>query len=83
MAEQFDRTNTVSINLNDKDGVENRPDLKLDINIDGVRYFASAWKKQGRSGTFYSGPVEVADDKYQPNGAPVAASRSADDGIPF
>lgn len=72
----FDKTNTVTVNKNDKQGNENWADLKLDINIDGVRYFGKVWKKDG----FYSGPVEKADEKYQPNGG---SSSSSDDGIDF
>ena len=75
----YDRTNTFTINQNDKDGVESRPDLKLDINIDGVRYFGSAWRKEG----FYSGKVEIADDKYQPGETRAPAASNADQEIPF
>lgn len=63
---EFDKTNTISVNRNDKGDNENRPDFKADINIGGVRYFASLWQREGAYGTFLSGPVEKADDKYQP-----------------
>lgn len=70
MADKFDKTNTITVNRNDKDGNEARPDFKADINIGGVRYFASLWQKDGDWGTFLAGPVEKADDKYQPGAAP-------------
>lgn len=74
----FDKTNTFTVNKNDKGDNPDRPDFKLDINIDGVRYFGSGWTRQSAHGTFVSGPIERADDKYQPNGA-VAAGVSSDD----
>lgn len=80
----YDKTNTVTINQNDKGGVESRADLKLDLNIDGVRYFAKAWRHDGSNGAFYSGPIERAAEQYQPSGSPVAAVASnGDDSIPF
>lgn len=81
----YDNTNTVVINQNDKGDNPKRADLNLDINVDGVRYFAKAWKKSGSNGSFYSGPLERADDKYQPDGATTAPANSTpgDDDIPF
>jgi len=76
----FDKTNTFTINKNDKGDNPDRPDFKLDINIDGVRYFGSGWTRQSANGSFVSGPIELADQKYQPNGAvPAGVSNEADD----
>lgn len=77
----FDKTNTFSLNRNDKGGNEKRPDYKGEVNIDGVRYWLSGWIRQGPDGSFISGPIERADDKYQ-YGTPVGTTASGDD-IPF
>ena len=43
---------------NDKKTTEMHPDFKGDFNIDGVNYWISAWKKDGKYGTFLSISVE-------------------------
>lgn len=74
---EFDNTNTITVNVNDKGENPKRPDYRVDLNINGTRYFGSLWKRTGSNGSFLSGPVELADAKYQPNGA--GASDEADD----
>lgn len=78
----YDDTNTFSLNKNDKDGVERRPDYKGKVNIEGRIFWLSGWIRQGANGSFISGPIELADDKYQPVGA-TAGSAPADDDVPF
>ena len=77
----FDETNTFSLNKNDKQGNEQRPDYKGKVNIDGRVYWLSGWIRSGRNGSFISGPIELADDKYQPQTAGVSAG--SDDDVPF
>ena len=64
----YDNTNTITVNRNDKGDNEKRPDFRAKINIEGVVYWGSLWQRDGANGPFLSGPVEKADDKYQPGG---------------
>jgi hypothetical protein len=80
----FDDTNTFSLNKNDKQGNERRPDYKGKVNIEGRIFWLSGWIRQGANGSFISGPIELAEDKYQSQPAGVGAgSASADDDVPF
>lgn len=77
---EYDNTNTLTVNKNDKGDNPKRPDFRVDLNIDGVRYFGSLWKRSGSRGDFLSGPIEKADEKYQPGGASDDAPAEEKDG---
>jgi len=47
---EFDNTNRGSIFKNDKKTEEKHPDMSGSINIDGVEYWISGWKKQSKQG---------------------------------
>lgn len=86
----FDNTNRGAIWPNDKEGVETRPDFRGSVNIEGVEYWVSAWKR--KEGAKAKSPsltfnVEKKEDKYQPK--PEQQSKDTgkwddfDDDIPF
>jgi uncharacterized protein (DUF736 family) len=47
---EFDSTNRGSLFKNDKKTEEKHPDMSGSINIDGVEYWISGWKKQSKQG---------------------------------
>lgn len=49
----FDNTNRGRLFKNDRKTEERQPDLTGDINISGVDYFLSAWKKTSKTGKNY------------------------------
>lgn len=75
----FDKTNTFSLNKNDKGDNPARPDYRGEVDINGVRYWISGWIRDGANGKFISGPVELAKDEHQYNAQPVGA----DEDVPF
>ena len=42
----FDNTNRGSIRKNDKKQSDNHPDFKGELNVDGILYWVSAWKRK-------------------------------------
>jgi hypothetical protein len=66
MSKQFDKTNTWTLNKNDKGDNERRPDYRGTVNIEGVEYTLSGWVREGAKGKFISGPVEPKKDDKQP-----------------
>jgi hypothetical protein len=80
MTKQFDKTNTWTLNKNDKGDNERRPDYRGTVNIDGVEYTLSGWVREGAKGKFISGPVELKKDEKQPA---KATAGDDDDLIPF
>jgi hypothetical protein len=46
MAEQYDNTNRGSIWKNDKKETETHPDFTGSLNVNGVEYWVSAWKRK-------------------------------------
>jgi hypothetical protein len=65
---QYDNTNRGIISKNTRKETEAHPDIKGQINIDGVEYWLDGWLKQKNDGTgsFYSLSVK-------PKNAPAAA----------
>lgn len=47
---KYDNTNRGVLFPNDKKGNEKRPDMTGDINVEGVEYRLSAWKKSSKTG---------------------------------
>ena len=58
----FDNTNRGVLFPNDKKGNEKRPDFTGDLNVDGVEYRLSAWKKASKQGNnFLSISVQLKE----------------------
>ena len=57
---------------NDKEGVENRPDYRGDILIDGQEYWLSSWLKKDKNGnTFMSLQAQKKDAKPATKAPPI------------
>ena len=46
---EFDNTNRGSLFKNDKKTEEKHPDMSGSINIDGIEYWISGWKKKSKA----------------------------------
>lgn len=83
----FDKTNTFTLNINDKQGNDKWPDRCGTLNVAGVEYFMDGWLKDGPNGPFLSGKIK-RKDKQPTAQAPAKAERQPGqdddpDGIPF
>jgi hypothetical protein len=86
---EYDNTNRGSIWKNDKKETEKHPDFTGSLNVDGVEYWVSAWKR--KEGAAAKAPALSFQVKPKEEKRPVAdktragASRNADmdDEIPF
>ena len=88
MSAQYDNTNRGTISKNTRKEADTHPDIKGQINIDGVEYWLDGWQRQKNdgSGSFYSLSAKRKD-------APAAAAKPAqkpapkrvqeDEDIPF
>lgn len=64
----YDNTNRGVLFPNDKKGNEKRPDLTGDLNVDGVEYKLSAWKKSSKAGNnFLSISVQLKEGQKAPS----------------
>ena len=84
----FDNTNRFTIGKNKRKEAENHADLKGSLNVDGVEFWLSAWKKTAGDGsTFYSGTIQrkEAQAAVSNGGGKPASYKDALDGddIPF
>ena len=70
MTQQYDKTNTFAIFINDrKEPGSKQPDRTGTVNIDGVEYFMDGWLgKTGAGVTYMQGKVKRKDK--QPQAAP-------------
>ena len=71
---------------NDKGDNPKRPDMKGSLEIDGTKYFVSAWNKTSQKGQDFISFVVEEDDGVRKNAAPAsngATSQSLSDEIPF
>ena len=71
---------------NDKGDNPKRPDMKGSLEIQGTKYFVSAWNKTSQKGQDFISFVVEEDDGVRKNAAPVsngATSQSMSDEIPF
>lgn len=87
---EFDNTNRGSIWKNEKKDKDTHPDFTGSLNVGGVEYWVSAWKrKDGASAkapalSFSVKPKDEQGAQDHKNRAPVAAHGSdMDDDIPF
>lgn len=63
----YDNTNRGVLFPNDKKGNEKRPDFTGDLNVGGVEYKLSAWKKASKSGNnFLSISVQLKEGQKAP-----------------
>lgn len=63
----YDNSNRGVLFPNDKKGNEKRPDFTGDLNVDGVEYKLSAWKKMSKQGnSFLSISVQLKEGQKIP-----------------
>lgn len=63
----YDNTNTGALFTNSNRANDRQPHFRGSINIEGVEYWLSAWKKQARSGaTYLSIAVSPKDENAKP-----------------
>lgn len=84
----YDDTNRGALFKNDKQGNENRPDYKGQINFNGQDCWLSAWLKKSKNGTKYmSLSVQPKEDQVQQNNQAVKQMATPepelDEEIPF
>jgi uncharacterized protein (DUF736 family) len=74
-----------TLHRNDKEGNENRPDMRGELNIDGTIYKIAGWTKLGKSGARYlSLKAEIPQEKpADTTKAGPARSKDTDDDIPW
>lgn len=76
----FDNTNRGVLFPNDKKGNEKRPDFTGDLNVDGVEYRLSAWKKASKQGNnFLSISVQLKEGQKIPAKNEMPASTLTED----
>lgn len=63
----YDNTNKGILSKNDRKEKDSHPDVKGTLNVGGVEYWLSGWKKERKdgSGTFYSLSVKPKDGQAQ------------------
>lgn len=81
---QYDNTNSGALFNNSRKETQNHPDFNGSLNVDGVDYWISGWKKKDRNdNTFVSlsvRPKEARQEQQRPTNRPpqrLAPSRSA------
>lgn len=76
---EFDNRNRGSSFKNDKKTEEKHPDLSGSINIEGVEYWLSSWKKVSKAGTpFWSHSVRPKQETTRQSSQPTAKAKAAD-----
>lgn len=83
----YDNTNRGALFVNDRKESENHPDSKGSINVGGVDYWISAWRKESAAGKkFLSLSVTPKDEQKPAPKKPVASRTPGEDDesdIPF
>jgi uncharacterized protein (DUF736 family) len=75
----YDNTNRGVLFPNDKKGNEKRPDFTGDLNVGGVEYKLSAWKKASKAGNnFLSISVQLKEGQNVPPKAAPASTLTED-----
>ena len=78
----YDDTNTGALFKNDKGDVENRPDYKGPLNVNGEEMQVAAWLRVAKTGQKYMS-LKI-DKKYEaPGGGDTPAPHDLDDEVPF
>jgi hypothetical protein len=79
MTQQYDRTNTGALFVNDRKTTDRHPDMNGKLNINGVEHWFSGWWKQGNKGEFLSislgAPVEQQQQPQRQQQAQPARGR--------
>lgn len=83
---EYDNTNRGAIWKNDDKQSEKHPDFKGSINIEGVEYWVSGWKR--RAGASPKSPalslsVQAKEEQAKPAKAAQTAAIDFDDDMPF
>lgn len=78
MAQQYDNTNTFTLNKNDKGDNPKRPDYRGKLNVDGIEFTLSGWVREGANGKFISGSVQMSEERAKP-----AVEGADDSDLPF
>lgn len=88
--QQYDNTNTGIISKNDRKTTDKHPDINGTLDVEGVEYWISGWKKTRKSdgGTFYSLSVKRKDgqapaSRQQSQPAEQPPPRTNADDVPF
>jgi hypothetical protein len=85
---QYDDTNRGIISKNTRKETDKHPDIKGQINIEGVEYWLDGWQRQKNDGTgsFYSLSVKRKDApaaQTMPAQKPAQRRAQEDEDIPF
>lgn len=86
---QYDETNRGSIWKNDRKERETQPDFTGSLNVDGVDYWVSAWRRKADANprapalSFSVKPKEQAHDHGMQQARQAAEPTDFDDDIPF
>jgi hypothetical protein len=78
---EYDKTNTFTLNKNDKGDNPKRPDYRGKGNLNGVNFKLGAWLKTGPDGPFLSGAFTIEEDTEER--AKPAVEGADDSSIPF
>lgn len=83
---EYDNTNKGILSRNERKQADTHPDIKGQINVEGVEYWLDGWKKERKSdgAPFYSLSVKRKDAQAaQPTPAPKRPVADDTDEIPF
>jgi hypothetical protein len=86
MAQEFDNTNRGSIWKNDKKETEKHPDFTGSLNVNGVEFWVSGWKRkadQSDKAPALSFSIKAKDDVAKPATNTAGAIEDIDSDIPF
>lgn len=81
----YDNTNTGIISKNDRKEKDTHPDIKGQINVEGVEYFINGWLKERKNGAgkFYSLAIKRKEEQAKPTTKPQAQPDFDESDIPF
>ena len=78
MAEQkYDNTNTFTLFKNEIGDNPKKPNYTGLANVDGIEFRIAGWIREGKSGKFISGTVQLKDGDVKPKQAAI------DEDVPF
>ena len=81
---EYDNTNRGSIWKNEKKSTENHPDFTGSLNIEGVEYWVSAWRrKEGANPNAPALSFSVKRKEEIPQAPAKPADNSFEDDLPF
>lgn len=82
---EFDNTNRGSLFKNDKKTEEKHPDMSGSINIDGVEYWISGWKKRSKADVGFISLSVRHKEQTRQSSQPTQKAKADDfeDDLPF